>query len=129
MILVLVLGLSSFGLLMNKAAVDYRQFERSVAVKGLLERVRRVSRQLSALGRQGIAFIGNHYQAQTEYLYTRLNEIKSAMIEEATRETRVVAGKFAADSDSVLGRVKPAPQGPFTIEGRDENNSHVKKCG
>ena len=49
------------------------------------------------------------------------------MIEEATREARVVAEKFAADSDSVLGKIKRASQGQFTIEDRDKNNPHVKQ--
>jgi hypothetical protein len=44
-----------------------------------------------------------------------------------TREARAVAEKFAADSDSVLGKIKHASQGQFTIEDRDKNNPHVKK--
>jgi hypothetical protein len=92
-----------------------------------IEKVREVSRKLSELGKKGIAFTGNNYQAQTEYLFTRLNEIKPAMIEEATREARVVAEKFAADSDSQLGKIKRASQGQFSISDRDKNNPHIKR--
>ena len=40
---------------------------------------------------------------------------------------RVVAEKFAADSDSRLGKIKSAAQGQFTVEDRDSNNPHIKR--
>jgi hypothetical protein len=82
---------------------------------------------LLELGKQGIAFTGDQYQNQVEYLFTRLNEIKPEMIEEATRNAREVASKFAADSDSQLGKIRSASQGQFSIEPRDTNNPHIKK--
>ncbi|MFD2229389.1 SIMPL domain-containing protein [Alkalimarinus sediminis] len=82
---------------------------------------------LSALGKQGIVFSGGNYQSQTEYLFTRLNEVKPEMIEEATRKAREVATKFALDSDSQLGKIKKASQGQFSISSRDKNNPHIKK--
>ncbi len=89
--------------------------------------VRQVMSRLSALGRQGIAVTGGDYQAQTQYRFTRLNDIKPAMIEEATRNARAVAEKFAADSDSRLGKIRSAAQGQFSVEDRDANNPHIKK--
>lgn len=86
-----------------------------------------VMNRLSELGKQGIALTGSNYQAQTEYLFTRLNEVKPDMIEEATRKAREVAEKFAADSDSQLGKIKNASQGQFSISPRDTNNPHIKK--
>jgi len=56
-----------------------------------------------------------------------LNDIKPAMIEEATRNAREVAEKFAADSSSTLGKIKLARQGQFSITDRDQNNPHIKK--
>ena len=82
---------------------------------------------LSTLGKQGIVFSGGNYQSQTEYLFTRLNEVKPEMIEEATRKAREVATKFASDSDSKLGKIKKASQGQFSISARDKNNPHIKK--
>lgn len=89
--------------------------------------VRGIMSSLSDLGKEGIVFSGGNYQAQTEYLFTRLNEIKPQMIEEATREAREVAQKFAADSRSTLGKIKRASQGQFSIKDRDKNNPHIKK--
>ena len=89
--------------------------------------VRKVMERMSDLGRQGIVITGGNYETQTEYLFTRLNEIKPGMIEEATRKAREVAQKFAADSDSTLGKIKSAAQGQFSINNRDKNNPHIKK--
>ncbi|MGR9051294.1 MAG: SIMPL domain-containing protein [Gammaproteobacteria bacterium] len=83
--------------------------------------------KLSELGKKGIVFSRNDYESQIEYLFTRLNEVKPAMIEEATRKAREVAEKFAADSQSRLGKIKQASQGQFSIEPRDKNNPHIKK--
>lgn len=92
-----------------------------------IETVRTVMSSLSELGKQGIVFTGGDYQAQTEYLFTRLNEVKPEMVEEATRKAREVAEKFASDSDSKLGKIKKASQGQFSISSRDKNNPHIKK--
>jgi hypothetical protein len=82
---------------------------------------------LAQLGKQGIAFTGGDYQNRTEYIFTRLNQIKPAMIQEATTKAREVALKFAQDSDSKLGKIKRASQGQFSINPRDKNNPHIKK--
>jgi hypothetical protein len=82
---------------------------------------------LSELGKNGIVFSGEDYQAKTEYLFTKLNDVKPEMIEEATRNAREVASKFASDSNSSLGKIKKASQGQFSIEDRDKNNPHIKK--
>ncbi|KEI71986.1 SIMPL domain-containing protein [Endozoicomonas elysicola] len=209
------LGLSCLGYLMANAAIDYKQYERSVTVKGLSEReyqadiviwpiqysaadndlkslyasidnnngrikafleksgiasdeislmspditdksanqygnssrpefrytalqtitvysqnivvVRSVMSRLSELGKEGIVFTGGNYGSQPEYLFTRLNDVKPEMIEEATRKAREVAEKFATDSESKLGKIKRASQGQFSISTRDRNNPHIKK--
>ena len=89
--------------------------------------VRQAMTGLSELGKQGIVIRGSDYDNRTEYLYTSLNDIKPAMIEEATRNARQVAQKFATDSDSTLGKIKQARQGQFSISDRDQNNPHIKK--
>ncbi|HEY8354765.1 MAG TPA: SIMPL domain-containing protein [Methylophilaceae bacterium] len=77
------------------------------------------------LGREGIAIAGDNYS--TQYIYSRLNQIKPEMIEEATRNARQAADKFAKDSDSRLGKIKRASQGTFSIEDRDSSTAHIKK--
>lgn len=90
-----------------------------------IEAVRGVMGNMSSLGKQGIVFTGNSYQI--EYIFTRLNEVKPEMIEEATRKAREVAEKFASDSKSSLGKIRSASQGQFSISSRDNNNPHIKK--
>lgn len=89
--------------------------------------VRSSRRELVDLGKQGIAITGDEYQARVEYIYTGLNSLKPGMVEEATRNAREVAQKFAADSDSSLGKIRRAGQGQFSIEDRDSNTPYVKK--
>lgn len=92
-----------------------------------VDRVRRAQRSLLELGRQGVALTTEGYQAQAEYLFTDLNALKPAMVEEATRNAREVAEKFAHDSGSRLGRIRTASQGQFSIADRDSNTPHVKR--
>lgn len=92
-----------------------------------IDAVRSAQRELVELGQQGIVFTGDDYRAQTEFLFTRLNELKPPMIEEATKMAREVGEKFAADSNSRLGKIKRASQGQFTISDRDRNTPHIKK--
>lgn len=92
-----------------------------------IQHVRSAMNKLAELGKKGIAFTADRYQNSTEYLFTRLNEVKPAMVEEATMKAREVAEKFAKDSNSRLGKIKKASQGQFSIINRDKNNPHIKK--
>lgn len=88
--------------------------------------VRKLISDQGELLRQGIAIIGGEYRYNTVYYFTGLNDIKPRMIEEATRNARMAAEKFAQDSDSKLGKIKNAYQGQFTITDRDENTPYIK---
>lgn len=61
-----------------------------------------------------------------EYIFTGLNELKPSMIEEATKNAREVAEKFARDSNSEVGEIRVARQGLFTINDRDANTPEIK---
>ena len=69
--------------------------------------------------------ISDEYNYQTQFEYTALNDIKPAMVEEATRNARAVAQKFADDSDCRLGNIKQATQGQFSITS-DETTPQIK---
>ncbi|MFA6624030.1 MAG: SIMPL domain-containing protein [Fibrobacteraceae bacterium] len=81
-----------------------------------------VLKQAELIGR-GIAINGNSY---VDFEYTDLNKIKPKMIEEATRNARAAAQKFAKDSDSKLGKIRSAVQGQFSIDNRDQNTPYIK---
>ena len=82
--------------------------------------------RMGELLKQGIAISANDYDQQVQYEFTKLNEIKPAMIEEATKNARAAAEKFAEDSGSRLGKIKDAQQGQFSIEDRDQYTPGIK---
>lgn len=92
-----------------------------------VDTVRNTMKKLVKLGKQGIVIAGQDYQTKTQFLFTKLNEIKPGMIEEATKNAREVAVKFAKDSNSKLGKIKKARQGQFSINDRDSNTPYIKK--
>jgi len=53
------------------------------------------------------------------YTFTRLNDIKPAMVAEATKDARAAAEQFAKDSGAGVGQIKDASQGYFEISARD----------
>lgn len=92
-----------------------------------VDKVRNLIPQITQLIREGIAVAANQqYNNPVSYEFTRLNDIKPEMIEEATRNARISAEKFASDSDSKLGKIKTAYQGQFSISDRDANSPHMK---
>ena len=92
-----------------------------------VDAVRAAMPKLAVLGEQGIALNTGDYENRARFLFTGLNTLKPAMIEEATRNARQAAEKFAKDSDSTLGKIKRASQGQFSIEDRDGSTAHIKK--
>lgn len=92
-----------------------------------VEAVRQLIPQIAQLIREGVAVAANRqYDNPVNYSFTGLNEIKPTMIEEATKNARSSAEKFAQDSGSKLGKIKSASQGQISIFDRDENSPHIK---
>ncbi len=111
----------------SKIEFRYHAIQTITVYSKKIQHVRSTMNKLAELGKKGIVLTEGGYQNSTEYLFTRLNEIKPGMIEEATTKAREVARKFAKDSDSRLGKIKKASQGQFSINDRDKNNPHIKK--
>ena len=89
--------------------------------------VRGLINEQSELLKQGVAIISGDYRYNVAYDYTSLNDIKPKMIEEATKNARTAAEKFAKDSESRLGSIQRAYQGQFSIENRDPNTPYIKQ--
>ncbi|MBR4264228.1 MAG: SIMPL domain-containing protein [Paludibacteraceae bacterium] len=64
--------------------------------------------------KQGIIVNSNKWDL--DYQYNGLPELKPLMIEEATRNARAVAQKFADDAQCSLGSIRRASQGQFSVE-------------
>ena len=75
-----------------------------------VDKVRKLMSEQTELLKQGIAITGGDYRYNVSYEFTGLNDIKPQMIEEATKNARAAAEKFAKDSESELGKIKKAYQ-------------------
>ena len=108
--------------------VNYRYNATSVitVTSCRVEAVRQLMGEQAELLKQGIAITGGDYRYNVTYSFTKLNDVKPQMIEEATRNARAAAEKFAKDSDSRLGKIRNASQGQFVIEDRDSNTPYIK---
>ena len=87
-----------------------------------VDKVRALLNRQAELLAKGIAFTNNNIT----YDYTRLNTIKPEMIAAATKHAREAADRFAADSDSKLGKIKSAEQGYFSIDDADPTTPYLK---
>ena len=92
-----------------------------------MDLIRKLISSQGELLKQGVAITSGDYRYNVQYEYTGLNKIKPQMIEEATKNARQAAEKFAEDSDSKLGKIRKANQGQFSITDRDANTPYIKK--
>jgi hypothetical protein len=89
--------------------------------------VRSIMQRQAELMKLGIALITEEYgKNNIQYEFTKLNDIKPEMVEGSTKNARATAEKFAADSESQLGKIRRATQGQFSIQNRDVNTPHIK---
>lgn len=102
-----------------KYTVEYKLVIDSTKVKEAKD----VMDNISELIKKGVQVNLNSYE--TEFKFTKLNEIKPEMIKESTVNARNAAVKFAQDSESSLGKIKYASQGQFSIE--NTSRPEIKK--
>ena len=92
-----------------------------------VDRVRKLMNRQGELMKQGIPITCEEYgDSKVVYEFTALNSIKPAMVEEATKNARATAEKFAEDSGSKVGKISHASQGQFSIVNRDETTPYIK---
>lgn len=75
---------------------------------------------------KGILMSSKNTWQPIQYSFSGLNKLKPEMIEEATKNAREVAEKFARDSNSKVSKIKSAQQGLFSINDLDQNTSDIK---
>ncbi len=109
----------------NKPFRYIAKSEFTVRTKDLQKLQKAYSESLD-LASKGILLESKNTWRPIEYIFTGLNELKPSMIEEATKNAREVAEKFARDSDSQVGKIRIARQGVFSINDRDQNTPEIK---
>lgn len=109
--------------------VSYRYKATSVVTvtSSDIDKVRQLMMTQTELLKQGVPIIFEEYgENSVSYDFTSLNDIKPALVEEATKNARITAEKFAADSDSKLGKILQANQGQIEINDRDATTPYIK---
>lgn len=112
----------------NRYAYDKFQYKYQISCEITVNttkvgKVRELLNRQTELLKEGVAYSNSFIN----YQFTGLNDIKPAMIAEATKNARAAANQFAADSESHVGKIKTASQGQFSIEDRDASTPYIKK--
>ena len=110
---------------------DNRPPERYRYSNSVTLRTSRVKEALVALRRSGDVvakgvMLNTEDGGGPEFDYTKLNDIKPALIAEATENARKSAEQFAKDSGARLGGIRSANQGVVSINNRDRGSPQVK---
>ncbi len=113
----------------EKAKKPRFRYRANITVLLRTEKVPKVKAALEACDRlvqQGVVLSAGDYSGQPQFLFTGLNKIKPGMIQEANRNARIAAGKFAEDSQARTGAIKHAVQGPFEVNNVDSSSPDRK---
>lgn len=117
----------------DKMAQEYGNFDSNNNLRYIIDKViqvrsnnvdniQKVSRMTDELLKVGV-ILNNQYGGTVRYYFTKLNEVKPAMLTEATKNAYNAAIQFTSESQVKLGKLKRASQGLFSIVDRDESLS------
>lgn len=81
--------------------------------------VKRAIQNVDHLLDQGIRLTGHEHELKPDFFFEDINDLKPSMIEEATRNARTAAEKFAQDSQAIVGSIRRATQGVVEINDAD----------
>ncbi|AMQ88713.1 MULTISPECIES: SIMPL domain-containing protein [Marinobacter] len=85
-----------------------------------IDRIRQAAQNVSELVDSGVLLTTDYGPGGPTYLFSGLNDIKPAMIAEATASAREAAQQFARDANASVGGLRRANQGVFQILARDQ---------
>lgn len=108
---------------------DARPQFRYVITTAVVVRTSNVDLVRSSLGstesllKAGVVLDGEQQgPANPRYVVSRFNDLRPQLLAEATKNARVVAEQFAADSGARVGKIHSASQGTIQIFGTDGND-------
>lgn len=111
---------------------DPNQKNRFIVVQNLVvesnnvDAVERASKNLLELIQQNV-YIKDSYGSgsmKPVFIFTKLDDIKNQMIDEATEKAKSSADQFAKNSNVKVGKIKTANQGVFVIVGRNKASQY-----
>jgi len=103
--------------------VNFKGFRltQSVSIQSLeINKIEELSRQVTQLLNLGIEL----NSSAPQYFYTKMPELKLAMIAEATRDGRARAEKISQESGSKLGKLRYASMGVFQITAENSDSDY-----
>ncbi len=74
-----------------------------------------VSGQVNQLIDRGVSLTGDRWQTRPRYFFTRINEIKPALLAESTKAALRSAEEFAINSGAHVGGIRRASQGIISL--------------
>ncbi|MFC3416673.1 SIMPL domain-containing protein [Algoriphagus hitonicola] len=111
---------SKDGRFMGQTFTGYQLNQSLVIESNEVEKVEKISREITELLNQGIAF----YSQQPRYYYTELESLKLEMIAKATEDARIRAERIAQNSNASLGNLISANMGVFQITGQNSGEDY-----
>lgn len=109
----------------NRALVDEsHQLTGSIHIE--TSKIEQISTARAAIGKlitQGI----NIQSEAPQYRFTKLNEIKPAMLKEATKNARLAANEFAQNAGVTVGGIRNAHQGSFHVRDAGQDYGDTAK--
>jgi len=104
----------------NKAGSDRYILTQNYMVRSEnIDAIETAAQNIGELIKQGIVFAQNSSNTPM-YLFTKLNDVKPAMLAEATQNAREAAAEFSKHAGQKVGGIKRASQGVFQILARDK---------
>ena len=98
----------------------YRLTQTVSITSGEVEKVEKISREITELINQGIEI--NSFAPQ--YFYTKLSDLKIEMLAEATKDGLLRATTIAENSDAKLGKLKQSTMGIFQIVAQNSSEEY-----
>lgn len=82
---------------------------------GEVDRLAAAARAVGELIRSGVVFASNDMGAGPSYQFTKINDLKGALLTEATQRAREAAQNFARESGARVGGIQSASQGVIEV--------------
>ncbi|PCK00347.1 MAG: hypothetical protein COA45_00770 [Zetaproteobacteria bacterium] len=109
----------------NRVLVDQNhQLTGSIHIEtNKIEKISEARAAISKLITKGI----NIQSEDPQYRFTKLNEIKPAMLKEATKNARLAANEFAQNAGVTVGGIRNAHQGSFYVRDAGQDYGDTAK--
>lgn len=116
---------SAEGNYMGEEPDGYRLTQRIFVSSPDVDKIEEISRDITRLIESGVEF----YSDAPEYTYTRLDELKLTLIEEATQNAKQRIDLIAENADSRVGRLINANLGVFQITAWNSASEEYSASG